>query len=145
MQLIDRMTIPKTGQISCLTWTCKSNIRFITGRITMQSRESHSKLRMRGKMGWGVERVRVLSKWKGRKREWERTVTNRLKSGLLSFIHLKCKSREADSEHTQLSPPLFSSLICIERTAGFVWTLRLMNFMAMWALQPVHTPRCWWT
>lgn len=77
------------------------------------------------------------------KRQRERTVTKRLKSGLLSFIHLKCKRREADSEHARLSPPLSSSLICIQRAAGFVRTLRLMNFMAVWALEPVRTPRHW--
>lgn len=68
----------------------------------MPSKESHNKLEMRRRLGRGV-------------REWGCSVckmgggivTNWLKSGLLSFIHLKCKSREADTEHTQLSSPLF--------------------------------------
>lgn len=65
--------------------------------------------------GWGEYGSSVNEKGEG----WS-TVTDGLKSGLLSFIHLKCKSKEADTEHTRLSPPLFSPLICIERTAGFV-------------------------
>lgn len=37
--------------------------------------------------------------------EWK-TVSSGLKSGLLSFIHLKCKSqKEADTEHGRPSPP----------------------------------------
>lgn len=94
----------------------------------MQSRGSHSKLRMTERVGWRVKRVRLLTKWKGRKSE--RTVTNWLKSGLLSFIHLKCKSVEADTEHTQLSPFLShlhwkDCRVCVKAEAhelhGTVW------------------------
>lgn len=55
-----------------------------------------------------------------RERETEGGVTNKLKNTLLSFIHLKSKSEEADTEHMQLSLLFLSFLICIERTAEFV-------------------------
>lgn len=66
MLLIAGVTSPTTGQISRLIQALDVMQKQLQihkrGDITMQSRESHGKLRMRGGMGRGVERVRGLSK-----------------------------------------------------------------------------------
>lgn len=121
------------GQISLLIcwilWKCN---RFIGETVTRQSWESHGR----------EDGMREYKSSVNEKRERGRTVPNEVKSGLLSFIHLKCKSKEADTQHPRLSPPLFPPLICIERTAGFVWRLRLMSFMELcgppWASSYSH-------
>lgn len=66
MLLIAGVTIPTTGRISRLIKALDVMQKQLQIHkredITTQSRESHSKLRMRGGMGRGVERVRGLTK-----------------------------------------------------------------------------------
>lgn len=116
------------------------------GRITVQSRESHSKLGMRGKMGWGAERVRELSKWKGRERvrEDSHQLTKKWAFIIYSFEMQKQGGRywTYPTKPSSLSRSHLHWKSCRVRVkAEAYWASR----HCVGPLEPVHTPTCWWT